>query len=101
MVIANTVLRMIAAETTIFPIVDMDFPFSLVGRVSHNARHRCARGRPAPAQFPNTDPGLAGETGVSVDCGSVYDSDGFNVGVGIAGASFKTGGWNPWLMWPP
>jgi hypothetical protein len=30
MVIANAVLRMIAAETAIFPIVDMDFSF-LIG----------------------------------------------------------------------
>jgi hypothetical protein len=38
MVIANAVLRIIAAQTAIFPIIDMDFPFSLVGRVSRNAR---------------------------------------------------------------
>ena len=101
MLIANAALKMIAAEITIFPIVDMDFSFLIGWRVSRNARQRCARGRPAPVQFPNTDPGLAGETGVSGDCGSVYDSDGLNVGAGIAGASSKIGGWNPWLMRPP
>jgi hypothetical protein len=53
---------------------------------------------PAFQLFPNTDPGLAGETGVSGDCGTVYESDGLNVGAGIAGAWFKIGGWKPWLM---
>jgi hypothetical protein len=100
MVIANAVLRMIAAETMIFPIVFMDFSF-LIGWPRQSQRADTAAPEDAPAQFPNTDPGLAGETGVSGDCGSVYDSDGLNVGDGIAGASFKTGGWNPWLMWPP
>ena len=72
MVIANAVLRMIAAETTIFPIVDMDFSFSHWLVASAATWDTAApEEAPAPAQFPNTDPGLAGETGVSDDCGSV------------------------------
>jgi hypothetical protein len=77
---------MITAETTIFPIVDMDFvdmdfPFSSVDNASRDARHRCARGRSARAQpFPKTEPGLAGETGASGACGTVYESDGLKVG---------------------
>jgi hypothetical protein len=68
MVIANAVLRMIAAET--IPIVDMDFSF-LIGWPRQPQRAPLRQRTARAAQFPNTDPGLAGETGVSDDCGSV------------------------------
>jgi len=41
MVIANAALKMIAAEITIFPIVDMDFSF-LIGWLGQSQR-ACAR----------------------------------------------------------
>lgn len=45
------------------------------------------------AQFPNIDPGLAGETGVSGDWGTVYGPDGLKIGAGIVeGAEFTNGG---------
>jgi hypothetical protein len=69
MVIANAVLRMIATETAIFLIVDMDFSFLMSSPRPPQRGHHCAGGR--PAQLPNTDPGLAGETAFSGDCGSV------------------------------
>jgi hypothetical protein len=69
MVIANAVLRMIVPETAIFPIVDIDFSSLMSWPRPPQRGHRCAGGR--PAQFPNTDPGLAGETAFSGDCGSV------------------------------
>ena len=49
--------------------------------------------------LPNTEPGLAGETGVSRDSGTVYDSDGLKTGAGLlktgGGALLNTGEWNP------
>jgi hypothetical protein len=85
---------MIAAETAIFPTVDIDLSFCI------SSPHQRGENKGLYQPFPKTDPGLAGDTGVSGDCGCVYESDGLNVGAGIGGASF-TGGWNPWLMWPP
>jgi hypothetical protein len=41
---------------------------------------------------PNTDPGLAGETGVSGDSGIVYGIDGLKVGAGIEGTLSRKGG---------
>ena len=58
-VIADAVLKMIAAETATFPIVDMDFSVLI------------SSPRGLDQLFPNIDPGLAGETGFSGDCGRV------------------------------
>src|ERR1700692_3247729 len=41
---------------------------------------------------PNTDPGLAGETGVSPGGGSVYGVNGLKVGAGIDGTLSSGGG---------
>ena len=41
-----------------------------------------------PNQFPNTDPGLAGETGVSGVVGTVYPLDGLKTGGGGGGGAF-------------
>ena len=51
--------------------------------------------------LPNTDPGLAGETGVSRDEGTVYGVDGLKIGAGSEGALFSQGPPTPRPMWPP
>jgi hypothetical protein len=96
----KAVLRTIAAERAIFLIVNIVFSFvmSRGGCAQHDEKLETRSMAPVFQPFPNTDPGLAGETGVSGDCGIVYGSDGLNVGVGVVGASFKIGAWNPWLV---
>jgi hypothetical protein len=51
--------------------------------------------------LPNTDPGLAGETGVSGEAGTVYGLDGLKIGRGIEGTLSSKGPRNPPPMWPP
>jgi hypothetical protein len=47
---------------------------------------------PALGLAPNTDPGLAGETGVSREGATVYGLDGLKVGGGIVGTRSSNGG---------
>jgi hypothetical protein len=51
--------------------------------------------------LPNTDPGLAGETGVSGEVGTVYGLDRLNTGGGTEGTLFRNGLRNPSPTWPP
>jgi hypothetical protein len=58
-----------------------------------------------PGPFPNTDPGLAGETGTSGVAGAVYGVDGLNIGGGIDGDRLNSGAPTPrctraWLCTP-
>jgi hypothetical protein len=59
---------------------------------SSNRTHQTAQLTPALGLAPNTDPGLAGETGVSREGATVYELDGLKVGGGIEGAGFTNGG---------
>jgi hypothetical protein len=51
--------------------------------------------------FPKTDPGLAGETGVSGEAGTVYGLDGLKTGGGFEGTLSNNGPRNPPPIWPP
>jgi hypothetical protein len=51
--------------------------------------------------FPNIDPGLAGETGVSPEGATVYGLEGLKTGGGIKGTLFSNGPPNRPPMWPP
>src|SRR5215468_1972650 len=71
------------------------------------ATHGASGGRQKPAASavhqpcPNTDPGLAGETGVSGDWSTVYGFDGLKAGGGIEGVRSNICPWNPPpVMWP-
>ena len=84
----SAVLKTIAAQTASLPMADMEFSFLTVDPVNKGATplpNRTAR-RAVHQPFPNIDPGLAGETEFSGDCGREYGSDGLKVGAGIEGA---------------
>src|SRR4029077_17971307 len=76
-------------------------------RSDNSTKHRRSRFITPPnscASFqplPNTDPGLAGETGVSRDEGTVYGVDGLKIGAGSEGTLFSQGPPTPRPMWPP
>jgi hypothetical protein len=90
----KTALRTIAAESAIFLIVNIVFSFVISPKWLRSTvtKIRGALDGRRFQPFPNTDPGLAGETGVSGDCGTVDGSDGLNVGAGTVGVSSKIGG---------
>jgi hypothetical protein len=63
------------------------FPFRVFLISDHWAHSYFSRSDYGPVvPLPNTDPGLAGETGTSGVAGTVYGVEGFNTGGGIEGA---------------
>jgi hypothetical protein len=58
-----------------------------------------SRSRRLLQPFPNTDPGLAGETGISPEGATLYGLDGLKIGGGIEGALSNGAPNRP--IWPP